>query len=117
MWFLGARADRRRNSEVLYTPKSLDDLEEHLKAKGFAISRSTAYLRVIPRRMDTTEGKRHVRTVPVKVMRPKKELRCGRVDSRFAASTVGSLKSLAGVNRPILNKPLAVINLSSQLVF
>ena len=60
-----ASADRRR-SEMLRTITTLDDLNKELLKLGFNISRSATYLRLLPRRQDSIEGKRHVKTVPVK---------------------------------------------------
>ena len=62
----GSAADGRRRTDVLRSCRRLDDLHEQLKNLGYSLSRSATYLRLIPRRFNTEEGKRHVKTVPVK---------------------------------------------------
>ena len=59
--FVGAH-DRRRN-EVIRSVRSLNDLKEELDKMGFNLSRSWLYLRLLPKRKDSNEGKRHVKTV------------------------------------------------------
>ena len=59
--FIGAH-DRRR-TELIKTVKTLDDLTEACREAGFDLSRSSVYLRILPRNASTTEGKRHVNTV------------------------------------------------------
>ncbi|CAF4223568.1 unnamed protein product, partial [Rotaria sordida] len=90
-----AAADDRRQTESLRSIKTLDDLSEELENRGFSISRSATYLRLIPRRSNTSEGKRHVSTVPVKLVRAQNTGRCPHEDSHFAAATVEYLKDLA----------------------
>ena len=52
-----AAADNRRQTDLLRSIKTLDDLSEELLNRGFSISRSATYLRLIPRRSNTSEGK------------------------------------------------------------
>ncbi|CAF5063316.1 unnamed protein product, partial [Rotaria sp. Silwood1] len=66
-----AAADDRRQTESLRSIKTLDNLSEELENRGFSISRSATYLRLLPRRSNTSE------------------------DSHFAAATVEYLKDLA----------------------
>ena len=61
--------------EYLHTVTTLDDLHSELKNLGFLLSRSATYLRFLPRRGNTSEGYRHVQTVPVKLTRPENNLR------------------------------------------
>ena len=63
-------ADDCRHTETLCTVKALDDLHADLKKVGFNLSWSTLYLWLLPRRGGSIEWKRHVETVPVKVLRP-----------------------------------------------
>ncbi|CAF2942534.1 unnamed protein product [Rotaria sp. Silwood2] len=72
-----------------------DDLSEELEQRGFIISRSATYLRLMPRQLNTSEGKRHVSTIPVKLVRAHNTGRCSHADSYFAAATVEYLKDLA----------------------
>ena len=61
--------DDRRRMECLRTVTTFDDLHSELKNLGFLLSRSATYLRLLPRRGNTSEGYRHVQTVPVKLTR------------------------------------------------
>ena len=51
-------ADDRRRSEAIRSCVSLDQLHEKLQDQGFALSRAGTYLRLIPKRWNTYEGKR-----------------------------------------------------------
>ena len=73
---------------MLRTVTTLDDLVSELKRQGQQISRSATYLRLIPRRGNTTEGLRHVQTVPVKLLRPECNLRKSNNDRMYARSIV-----------------------------
>lgn len=55
----GSAADERRRTEIINTCKTLDDLVNKLKGLGYDIKRSSVYLRLIPRRIDSIEGQRH----------------------------------------------------------
>lgn len=91
----GAAADPRRRSEKLSSCKTLDDLHEALVQDGFRISRAATYIRLLPRNSATTEGKRHVTTVPVKLLKAANSERRNHVDAHFAAATICYLKDLA----------------------
>lgn len=52
-----AAADDRRQAELLRSMTTLDELSEELQKRGFSISRLAIYLRLIPRRSNTNEGK------------------------------------------------------------
>ncbi|GBP03282.1 hypothetical protein EVAR_2690_1 [Eumeta japonica] len=62
----GGAADDRCHTETIRCCKTLDDLQAELCKEGYAISRSGLYLKLLPRRANTEEGKRHIVTVPVK---------------------------------------------------
>ena len=63
-------ADLRRRSENLRTSVvTLSDLTKELQLLGFKISQTAAYYRLLPKRGDTIEAKRHVQTVPVRLCR------------------------------------------------
>ena len=68
-------ADDRNRCEHLRSVKTLDDLHSELNHLGFNLSRSATYLRLLPRRSDVREEKRHVQTVKVKLVRPVNSLR------------------------------------------
>lgn len=96
----GASTDERRQTETLRTIKTLDDLGEALKKQGFEISRSGLYLRLIPRKATSIQGKRHVITVPVKLAKAQAESHKSHVDSRFASSTIFHLEQIASLLGP-----------------
>lgn len=85
-------ADERRRSDILRSCTTLDQLVSELRARGYDYSRTAVYHRLIPRRSDTIEGKRHVRTVPVKLARATASQRKSHQDSHFAAATVSFVK-------------------------
>ena len=68
-------ADERRRTECLRSVTIFDDLHKDLTELGFHFSRSALYLRLLPRRGNTNEGKCHVNTVPVKLLRSENSLR------------------------------------------
>ena len=55
----GCAADDRRRTDNLRSVKTLDELTEALVCCGYSISCSGVYLRLLPRRSDTQEGKCH----------------------------------------------------------
>ena len=64
---VGSSADPRRRTEVINTCKTLNDLTEKLQTIGFTLKGSSVYLRLIPRRKDATERKRHKKVANVKL--------------------------------------------------
>ena len=56
----GASADDRRRTEQLRSCKTLDDLTKAVNDAGFHLRRSATYLRLQPRRSNSTQGKHHV---------------------------------------------------------
>jgi len=87
-------ADDRRRCEALRSVKTLDDLVSELEKMNHTISRSATYLRLLPRRGNTSEGKRHVQTVPVKLLRPENSLRKKNPDRGYAMSFVNDIQQL-----------------------
>ncbi|CAH1998844.1 unnamed protein product, partial [Acanthoscelides obtectus] len=61
----GSAADYRRRTESIRSVKTLDELTQELRKIGFDIIRSGTYLRLISRKSNSAEGRRHVSTVPV----------------------------------------------------
>ncbi|CAF3717102.1 unnamed protein product [Rotaria sp. Silwood1] len=92
----GAAADSCRSSDLISPCMTLDELTERLQARGFVLSRSATYLRLIPRRSNSTEGKRHVRTVPVRLIKSSNDQHKKHDDQYFATNTINHLKTLAG---------------------
>ena len=83
-----------------YAVATLDDLLSELKNLGFLLSRSATYLRLLPGRGNTSEGYRHVQTVPVKLTRPENNLRKKHKDRMFAKSFMDDLINLCKFFRP-----------------
>ena len=61
-------------SEVYNFVWSLDDLHEVLQDKGFALSWTATYCRLLPANARHKDGKSLVYTVPVKLLRPHNDL-------------------------------------------
>ena len=96
----GGAADDRRRTETIRCCKTLDDLQAELHKQGYNISRSGLYLRLLPRRVNTEEGKRHVVTVPVKLCKPDSTLHLKHKDGTFCTATIRNLESLASILGP-----------------
>lgn len=93
-------ADEKRRSENLRTCSTLPELQKELIAAGFEISRTALYHRLIPRRWDTLEGKKHTKTVPVKLMKPSNDEHKSHSDSRFCFSSIENVKKIAAMLGP-----------------
>ena len=92
--------DDRRRTAVLRAITTLNDLQTELVRLGMNISRSGTYLRLQPRRSNSSEGKRHVQTVPVKLLRPENSLRKKNVDRMFAKSFIDDLHAICKLFGP-----------------
>ena len=79
-------ADDRRRSEVYNSLRFLDDLTSDLEKKGFKLSKTARYYRLLPANMHHKDGKRHVHTV--KLQRPQNDLRKKHPDGHFAMASV-----------------------------
>ncbi|CAF4841602.1 unnamed protein product, partial [Rotaria sp. Silwood1] len=64
---VGGAADDNRRSQTIRPCLTLDDLREKIKERGYDIKRSTLYYRLLPHRVNSVDGKKHVRTVPVRL--------------------------------------------------
>ena len=93
----GAGADFRMRTDVLNACKTLDDLHAGLLKEGYVLSCQALYLRLIPRRSDTIEEKRHVRTVPVKIRKAQNTLRNKHEDANFCFATKQYMKDIASL--------------------
>ncbi|KAJ6639411.1 hypothetical protein Bhyg_12155 [Pseudolycoriella hygida] len=97
----GSAAHERRRDETIRTVKTLDDLVDKLREDyGFTLSRSTTYLRLLPRKSNSTEGKRHVSTVPVKLIKSTNDLHRQHSDSKFALTTIHHIEEIASILGP-----------------
>lgn len=84
----GSAAHDKRQSDIFRSIKTLDELTEELNKNGFSISRSGAYLRLLPKRSLSIEGKRHVVTAPVKLIRSQNDCHRNHIDGKFCTSTI-----------------------------
>ena len=104
----GSAVDEKRRSEMIRTVKTLDDLTAALQRQGIQLSRSSFYLRLIPSNSTTCEGKRHVKTVPVKLARSENSAHQQHPDTQFAHATISHLEEIASLIGP------AEVTFSSQ---
>ena len=93
----GSSANDRRRSEVYNSVGSLDDLKSALEKKGFHLSRTTTYYRLLPSNMRQKDGKRQVHDVPLKLQCPQDDLRKKHPDGHFAMASVMFTKELANL--------------------
>ena len=75
--------------------KTLDDLRAVLLKEGYILSHAAFYLRLIPRRFDTVEGKRHVHTVPVENTKARNNLRNKHQNANFTFATKQYMTGIA----------------------
>ena len=68
-----------------------------LLKEGYILSRQALYLRLIPRRADSQESKRHVRTVPVKLRKAKTNLRNRHADADFMFSIKRQMRDIVSL--------------------
>ncbi len=74
--------------------KTLDDLTESLKERGFNVSRTATYLRLLPLRSLSNEDKRHVQTVPERLKKSEYVARKHHSDRFFAVASINLIKGL-----------------------
>lgn len=96
--FRGAVDDRR--TELIRSCKTLDELTDVLKVMGIGISRSALYLRLLPRYSNSREGKRHVKTVPVKLCRSLANQHRNHQDTSFCRATIQNLETISSILGP-----------------
>ena len=94
---IGAAAHDRRQTETLRTCLTLDQLVVCLKEMGYSLSRTATYYRLETRCSTTSAAKRHVETVPVRLLKATNSLRRTHPDSHFAAATIRHLLDLANL--------------------
>ncbi|KAJ8867174.1 hypothetical protein PR048_033038 [Dryococelus australis] len=90
----GASAEERRRCEIVRTVHTLSELTDKLIELGFNISRSATYIRLLPRRTDTREDKRHVVAVPVKLSRPEADHHKAHQDQYLCVASIRSLETV-----------------------
>ncbi|CAB3979549.1 Hypothetical predicted protein [Paramuricea clavata] len=96
----GSASDDRRRTEMIRTVKTLDDLTDELQKRGYQLSRSAVYLRLLPRKSLSIEGKRHVKTAPVRLIRAQNTQHRNHPDTKFARSSIQSLEEIASLLGP-----------------
>ena len=96
----GSAAHERRRNEVARSVKTLDDLTDALQEDGFNLSRSGVYLHLLPRYARSKEGKRHVTTAPVKLVRAQNDQHANHEATKFAQSTIHAMEEIAGILGP-----------------
>ena len=95
MALIGSSVYSRRRTEVINCCKSLDDLTDKLKGLGYNLSRSSVYLRLLPRRKDSFEGKRDKKVVNVKLCIAMPMQRAKNPDRWFASATMHHVEDFA----------------------
>lgn len=96
----GASTDARRRTEILNSCKTLDDLHNELQNVGYSISRSALYTRLLPRRSNTTERKKHITTVPVRLAKAQTSLHKSHPDQYFCVASIRQAEVLASILGP-----------------
>ena len=85
---------------MIRTVKLLDQLTEALNHEGYDLKHSTIYLHLIPKYSRTIEGKRHIRTAPVKLCKPQNSKRSAAVSTKFAISSIRALEEIVTILGP-----------------
>ncbi|XP_041786821.1 uncharacterized protein LOC121602122 [Anopheles merus] len=96
----GSAAEDKRHDESIRSVKTLSELQEALQLQGYQISRSATYLRLMPKRSNTQEGKRHVTTVPVKLLRATNDKHMKHQDGEFCTTTIHMLEEMSSLLGP-----------------
>ncbi|GBL86297.1 hypothetical protein AVEN_132018-1 [Araneus ventricosus] len=91
----GSAAHENRQSDIYRSIKTLDDLTAQLKLDGFSVSRSGLYPRLLPKRSSNLEGKRHVVTKPVKLIRAENDSHLKHIDGQFCVANIKRLVELS----------------------
>lgn len=96
----GSASHEKRQSDVYRSIKTLSELTEQLRRDGFKISRSAVYLRLLPRCSSSLEGKRHIVTVPVRLIRAQNDNHAKHIDGQFCTATIWHLEELSSLLGP-----------------
>ena len=92
---INSGADGRRRAEAVGYCRSVKELKLELNKRGFKISESTTYCRLLPHRENTAEGRRHTVTAPVKLIKAQTSEHKKHIDTQFCLSSIRDLESLA----------------------
>lgn len=93
-------ADDRRRTEVYNVCQTLDDLKKQLEETGYTVTRTALYYRLAPANVQHRDGKRHVHTVPVKLLKPQAVARKAHMDHEFAKAVCKSVDEFACLFEP-----------------
>ncbi|CAG8694169.1 39817_t:CDS:2 [Gigaspora margarita] len=94
------QTDERRHSKIIWSVKTLDQLHTALEQINYKISRLATYLRLLPKWFNTEEGKQHVKTVSVKLLRSQNTARKRHKNTHFCASFVRNIKEIVSLLGP-----------------
>lgn len=90
-------AHERRHNDTLKTVTTLDDLKSALLVKGIDIARSTLYYYIQPPSFKSIDGRKHVLTAPVRLLRAQNDKRKDHIDRYFAKATIDNMKEMASM--------------------
>ena len=96
----GSAAADKRESELIRTVKTLDQLTTSLNSMGFDVKRSGVYLRLQPKRSHSQHGKRHVRATPVRLIRAENSAHKKHEDGKFCTATINMAEELVSMLGP-----------------
>lgn len=96
----GPAAHEKSQSDLYRSVKTLDELTDELKKDGFEISSSGVYLRLLPKRSNSHEGKRHTVTVPVRLIRAQNDFHSNHSDGKFCTATIKFLEEVPSILGP-----------------
>lgn len=96
----GSASHDKRREDMFRSIKTLTELKDKLHEEGFHISRSATYLRLLPRKSNTQEGKRHVSTVPVRLCKSQNDQHAHHLDGPFATVAINYLEEVASLLGP-----------------
>ena len=92
---IGSTCGEKRREDMVRTVKTLDDLTNAVHSLGYIVSRSALYLRLLPRSQTSIQGRKHVSTLPVKLVRPQNNLRRKHPDWMFCAESSKAADAIA----------------------
>lgn len=90
----GCAAHNRRRTDDIRTLKTLNDLHKALEERGFQISRSSVFTH------RSINGKRHIDTVPVRLLRATNDYRKAHEDAFFAKASIDHTMEMASFLGP-----------------
>ncbi len=92
-----AGADEKRRTALFNSVKTLEGLHAALNERGYCLSKTATYYRLMPSNAHHKDAQRHKHTVPITLSRPQSDLRKPHVDAHFAMASVKYAKELAAL--------------------